>query len=459
LDELEQEQASKIGAYSIQLPYVERKPQVLSYFENRNVSINESALQFAFKALTTRMPRNLYPVSVLDAYVNMPKGTNQGAPFFSANEKYREGSLRLAQEVVSNGYSSYRKDDPCLLYWRGQPRGIGESPKQRTVWGYPHWITILELTIQMALLKELKVLPEFSAWVSGDRVADTVTSMFGRAKGIALLSVDFSGFDASVPQRVVEVAFDVLRYSFHPSAHKLIDLIEERFLNIGLWTPEGILLDRKGAVPSGSGETNLIDSICHMLIAEYVGYFLRNEVSYTVQGDDGVWQFRRPWQLDEVSSIVGDFGMVISSDKGGVNADAVYFLQNIHLSSYRISGKCVGIRPILRVLNGMMSYERLSKSWTSYDDTIRWFQQCEAAKYHPKFHELAKFLYDHDKYSRSMTATEIVHRGGGLGKIARDLKQDSFPYGKAPLSGLYEYRIVQELASIRDEGTATRSVA
>jgi len=346
-----------------------------------------------------------------------------------------------------------------MLYWRGQPKGIGKDPKQRTVWGYSHVMTVLELMIQMALLDALKGRPEFCAWVNADRVADVLTALLHNANQ-EVLSVDFSGFDASVPSEFIHAAFDLIRLSFQPSAGKLIDLIEDCFLHCKLITPEGILTGRDGAVPSGSGLTNLVDSLVQMLIAHYVAWLTRNEISAITQGDDGIWNFRRPWDLDEVAAIVDEIGMTISSDKGGVSKEVLYFLQNVHSADYTVNGIVVGVRPIMRVLNGMMSYERLTKAWTSYDDTVRWWQQAESAKYHPKFLELAKFLYDHDLYSRTLSATQVVHRGGGIAKIARDLKQDSFPYGKAPLNGLRDFRIVKELSRLRSEmGQLTRSVA
>jgi len=447
LNDLELDQATKIGSFSIQLPYWERKDEVHKYFSEKRVNMSSGGLSYGFDRLMELMPRNLEPVSVLTAYDNMPKGTNMGAPFFSSSDDARLESFKLAKRAIDEGFPV--SGDPCVLFWRGQSKGLGQVPKQRTVWGYPHWITILELMLQMALLSELKPLIEFSAWTSGDQVNEVITAFLNEASQ-PILSVDFSGYDASVPEELIRLAFEAIRRSFVPSARRLIDFVEDRFLNIGLLTPEGILIGRSGSVPSGSGLTNLVDGLVQIMIAHYCAWSNRNELLHTtVQGDDGVWVFKRPFDLKDISLAAAELGVSLNDDKGGMSHENVYYLQNVHSSRYRISGRAVGVRPLMRILNGMLSYERLSSPWTGFDDTIRWFQQAEAGKYHPHFIVLADFLYRHDVYSRTMDVTTIVRKGGGLEKVSRDLKESSFPYGKAPLSKLAMFRIVRELDGLR----------
>jgi len=450
LDELEREQFEKIGPYSIQQPFEDRLPTVEAYFGNKDESrMDQEGLDYAFDQLMKIMPtRRIEPIDAYDAFLNMPHGTNLGAPFFTSDNSARDAVLELAEMVIDSGF---RLDfgDPCSLYSRTQPRGYHEIPKQRVVWGYPHYITIIELMIQMALLPYLSSKIEFSAWNVSETVDVAVTYIMGKAT-TDIISVDFSSFDQSVNETLIHMAFDAIRAVFTTRSESLIDYVESQFLNIGLMTPIGIFVDRQGSVPSGSGLTNLIDSFVHIIAAHYCAYMTRNEVSLlVVQGDDGIWLMRRPFEFDDIRSAAADLGLTLNDDKGGLSRENVYFLQNLHSLSYTVNGLNVGVRPIMRSLNGMLSYERLTKPWTAYDDTVRWLQQAESCKYHPKFPALANFLYTHDMFIQNMDLTTILRKGGGIGRIESDLKQSGFPYGKSPLSGIMQFAVVRQIDQLK----------
>jgi hypothetical protein len=449
LDEAEIAQAAKIGAYSYMLPWVERIPTANAYFAQSGTSINQDALRIAVERVARRLPRNLSPVSLDTAYQGMPKGTNLGGPFFTSDERYRPIVLQLAKDIEDNGYRS-APNDPCIVYFRGQPRGIGLISKNRIVWGYPHWLTLLELQLQEAALPLLRLLPEFVAWNRPDDIDEVITSVIDSARG-QILSVDFSGYDASVPEVLIRAAFGLIRRMFNGDEQttRLINLVEERFIHISLLCPDGI---RAGShsVPSGSAETNWIDGFIQMILWEYVSVMLNLPIrSITVQGDDGVVDFSGQWYLDTLEGIVSDFGMQVSADKGGISHDQVMFLQNIHSRQYRLGGRYVHIRPIMRILNAMMSQERFTKGWTGLMHTWRWMQQVEIGKNHPKFKLLVEFLYDRDRTMHTMWLDDFVHQSGGVKTAERLLKQRSFPYGKEALSGWKEWHVTAMLKELQ----------
>jgi len=447
--EVERQQAEKIGPYSIRLPYDERIADIKRYWSQANTE-DSVFLKAGFEKFIKRLPRGLKPTTVAYAYSQMPNGTNLGAPFFTSDARYRDDVFEIARDVTESDYEFSRRD-PAILFWRGQPRGLKEIPKQRVVWGYPHWLTILELQLQEAALPALQALPMFSAWVSSDRVDKSISKIISQA-GQDILSVDFSGFDASVPKILIQYAFEAVRYMFDASAHRLIDFVEQQFLHMQLLTPAGIWSGRDGGIPSGSGVTNWIGSFCqgigHQSVATRLGYLIRRML---LQGDDGVVDFDSPWSPVEYEQQWFDmFGMQMSATKGGVSRDTVYYLQNVHTTKYRPDGFTRGVRPIMRVLNGMLSYEQpVSQDWSGADDTIRWWQQGQNSKWHPKLQFLAEFLYDNDFYSRDYEPDQVVALAGGLPEVKSALKQDGFPYGKEPLEGLNEFRFVQEIQRIR----------
>lgn len=446
LDEAEEEQRIKLGAYSIMAPWEMRRPDVMKYFYQAEANVDIGAFRRTLQVIGDSMPSGLRALSLDQAYNEMPKGTNLGAPFFTSNDEFRPLTLELAKRYMSEKFRNGQVD-PCLLYWRGQPRGIGQASKNRTVWGYPHWITILELSLQTPMLQRLRSNDWFAAWSGLNNVDRVVTNIFDDARQ-PLLSVDFSGFDASVPAMLIEGAFWLIRRMFDANALSQINFVEDRFMHIDLFTPEGIWSDRSAGVPSGSGLTNLVDSLIQIIIWYYYALTTGNRIrGLTVQGDDGVVSFDGPWSLDEIIDHIREtWGMRVSDDKGGVSTSSVNFLQNIHLINYRPDGLSRHVRPIERVLNGMMSYERLTRGWNGYMDTLRWWQQAENAEWHPKFNTLVNFLWEHDKYSRSLNVSTVLARAGGLDKVQRVLKEPSFPYGKKPIAGLATYRIVTELA-------------
>jgi len=450
LNDAEQAQFERIGSYSQMVPYVDREEQVHSYFTRSVVEVNIDALIYARRRFRSIFQfNNLIPTSLHTAFRNMPKGTNLGGPFYSSDRSYYDEMFEIAQDLERDHWSGNIMD-PALLYWRGQPRGLGELPKQRTVWGFPHYLTIAELSVQEVLLQKLRPMYQFAAWNNPKRVSEVVTWMLSGASD-QILSVDFSGYDASVPSLLIDEVFDVIEELFQDAYIPLIEFLRRSFLNIELLTPEGILSGRSGAIPSGSGLTNLVGGMIQLFAFEYISHRMDNVVlMHTVQGDDGVVIFHKPWDIEDVAGYAKEIGLTISTDKRTVSSVVVTFLQNVYHIDYRVRGLNEGVRPIMRVLNGMMSYERLvSQSWNGFLDSLRWYQQCENSRYHPNFMALARFLFAHDRLSRSYTANQILQKAGGIRKAESVLKQPAFPFGKTSLRGLDNFTIVRALAHLR----------
>lgn len=454
LDDVERDRMEGIGPYSIMLPYNDRKPQVYQYFEQKtSIHYSPEALDIATEYVSSLIRSQLHSVSPDVAFADMPRGTNLGHPFYSSDfSEYGMATLEMARALIRGGFND-PVIPPCLLYWRGQPRGLDEITKQRTVWGFSHIVTILELMLQIPMLHALRKRHEFAAWVSTAAVDEVATNILDTAEN-DILSVDFSGFDASVNEILIHRVFDIIRNWFSTREIRLIDYVENVFLTTGLLTPEGILVDRHGGVPSGSGLTNLIDSLVQLLAFHYFASLRRNEVMIsTVQGDDGVYSFTRRWELEDVQYVLGNLGLKVSSDKGGVSRDRVYYLQNVHSKDYRIDGVSVGVRPAFKVLNGMLSYERFHKHWEAADDTLRWRQQLFAAFRHPAFVKLVGWLYDNDRLS-NLTIKQLVKLGGGRERVESALELKAFPYGKPTLSDMASSPVEIELQHLRDRSRA-----
>jgi len=451
IDQFEVEQAEKIGAYSIMAPYADRRESVNVYFSQNVPSVNSAALRRAVELVSSNHPlHSLRPLSLESVLKVMPKGTNLGAPFFTNDEELIPDVLERSRSAMRDRFRSREwSEDPCMLYWRGQPKGIGLPSKNRVVWGYPHWITLLEIAFQRPFQNALLHLPQHAAWVSLDQVDYVMTGLLDRAQH-EILSVDFSSFDASVPRLFIDIAFEMVRRAFVHESHYIINFIQDRFLHIPIWTPDGIVTGRDGGVPSGSGFTNLIDTLVQELWWTYYSVLTGNRIKDACyQGDDGVVSFTGVWNLDNVIDAAATIGLTVNADKGGVSRSSLKFLQNIHLVDYRPDGLCRHVRPCMRALNGMMSYERfMGREWNGYMDSLRWYQQVENCKWHPRFASLVKFLYEQDEYSRKYSVDVIVKRAGGLETAESVMKQSQFVYGKEPLSGLRVFKTIQMIEDL-----------
>jgi hypothetical protein len=450
LDEAELEQRGKIGPFSIMLPYEQRKDQVHSYFEQGVPMLDPEAAEYATKRLLDLVPfHSLVPISLEDAFDQMPNNTNLGWPWMTSDKEYRPMVLERARTIKASGYQQSVLD-PAMLFWRGQPRGLNEPPKQRTVWGFPHAYTLMELSLQKPILHELIRYSDFSAWVGSDAVDMAITILLKEAK-FPVLSVDFSGYDASVPGAIIREVFRVIKMWFKTRYTPLIEFVERVFLEIPLATPEGVLVGRSGGIPSGDGMTNTMGGLIQKWSFHYAAHRMRNSIrEHLVQGDDGVVSFAQAWNPDDLEDImISELCLRISAEKGAISRDRVVYLQNHHSLDYLVDDLAVGVRPIFRVLNGAMSYERLRRGgWTGYADTIRWIQQWENARHHPSFPEFVELLVSWDKFLRELPIDLILKRAGGLEKIESLLGDKSFPFGKEPISRVNEFATVRLIRKI-----------
>jgi len=105
LDEAELEQRGKIGPFSIMLPYEQRKDQVHSYFEQGVPMLDPEAAEYATKRLLDLVPfHSLVPISLEDAFDQMPNNTNLGWPWMTSDKEYRPMVLERARTIKASGY-------------------------------------------------------------------------------------------------------------------------------------------------------------------------------------------------------------------------------------------------------------------------------------------------------------------------------------------------------------------
>jgi len=151
------------------------------------------------------------------------------------------------------------------------------------------------------------------------------------------ISCDFSKFDSSISNVLMSKAFDVLRALYCTSDKYcyeclVLTYIESYFKETMMVLPNGSIIQKKGGLPSGSGLTSIIGSICNFVALDHAcrhitGGVLGTHYDIAVCGDDAVVGIKSQMPsrrfpisgdafLRELSNdLRSEFGMELSLDK------------------------------------------------------------------------------------------------------------------------------------------------
>jgi hypothetical protein len=397
IKKLERQEANKLGPSSIRLPFELREADLLNYFYHIDITPNEAALDYASLILMRLLPLfNLRPISLSRAAEKSDKTTQWGLPWWMKGSEIQEETIALAAEILEKEECSI----PCVLGWRGQFSGFWIS-KQRILWLFPHCISLIEKTFFDVLLPLFQSKSEFCMLLSHEAATVVITRLLILAdkNGTRCIGIDFKGFDASIQRLLINIVFQAIANWFQKNQYTKVMFLCDYFATCSILTPRGIYTGRNGSVPSGSGLTNLVDSLVQYLLFHYVTYGLDPDpdAGCTLMGDDGVW-YHRELTLDRVVRKVKELGIICNPDKVYHEYRSVSFCQNIYSLEHMSSGLANGIRSTVRCLNGMSSYEYPVRTVTleeynSYN-AIRWIMQLENCKHHPHFEELVIFAME-----------------------------------------------------------------
>lgn len=410
----------------------------------------------------------MVPLDLEDAVHQFFGRTGMGFPEFVSDREYLYRYYTLSAAIRGNGYQlADAQKYPAVIGTRTQASGPGLMAKARAVFQMSRVIGNLEKCIQAVVFKALRWLPTFSAWGGRHYVDVSVTRFMTRSPG-KVLSLDFSNFDATVPFEVIDRVFTILRRWFVPAARPLITFCQESFKRSGIIVPgayrEGAA--RLGGIPSGSVMTNLIGSLVNLWVIAYSAHRCGGRiVDATVQGDDGLYRFRGIHDVKPLADVLySELGMVMSTDhmKSLYSDRDVHYLQMVHSRDYVRGGLCVGVRPLMHVLNGALSREsmqvkkgkpgvnptELSDGWNGLFHTVRWLQQWENASYHPKFDEACKWLYSKDLNLPIVMDAILRNDDAFLAAAEKALSNGSSSYGKVPVRSLLWSRVVAVLSEL-----------
>lgn len=424
-------------------------------------SSSQAATRVVFEKLQS-IRRNasylgLTPVSLGEASASFEGRTGLGWPYCSSKVEYLGDCLKysgsLLDRIIGMRSMSTNSELPFIMGTRSSPTRQGEDPKWRIISQDSRVMANILKMFQMPVTLASIGCKHFEAWTGKRAVDSAVTRLLDQGW---CLSVDFQNFDATVPAHVVHCVFGLIQRMFGPEqwVARVFRYAEEHFLTSPLVTPTGLITGRTKGIPSGSNFTNLVGSLANIWVIAYGAHRLGYSVAdCTVQGDDGVYVFRNNYgtqaiDIEALADVIhSDLGMRMHPDKQFYAPNEVHFLQNVHRKSYTEGGLCVGIRPIMRVLSGMLSYDRHVSGWNGYLDTIRWWQQLENASAHPKFRNICAWLLERDKHSRH-SVESLVSKAGGWKHVTQVLGGRTEWNNKVPLASLANSRTAMEMSRL-----------
>lgn len=384
LENLEQGNKSKLGPRSIAKPWKDRLPTLLDYFEHQEDPQNRH-LTFPNDL------KNIYrPLELKQGVKYLKNDTNSGLPFYTRKSNVKD-------RLISEFRYLLNREDPCILFTRTQ-----EGGKTRNVWGYPIADTLNETLYYQPLLAHQSKESYRSALLGPDIVDRRVTDIMNSVsvdKSLVLISIDFSAYDASVGFNLQSKVFDHIKSLFQKPYHSSLDYVSNRFNNISIVTPSGVLSGGHG-VPSGATFTNEVDSLCQYLVAYNSGTLING--LYQIQGDDGLYAINEN-NSDTLINCFKLAGLKVNEGKSGISRDHCTYLQRLYDYKYRSNGLIGGIYSLYRALNRIIYQERYS-NFMDYSlkgsdyYSIRTICILENCKYHPLFKEFVKYISGKDKY-------------------------------------------------------------
>nr|QQM16318.1 putative replicase [Tatsystermes virus] len=260
-----------------------------------------------------------------------------------------------------------------------------------------------------------------------------------KAKQQAVLSGDYSGFDASIPPEGIVAAGRIVGRWVSDGTPMCEQLARSMAYHCQLITPNKIWDEQPSSMKSGSGFTNLGDSLWNLMMLRYgheIGNYKIEQVM--VQGDD-FNLFGDGVTPESVSDAVGVLGAVLHPDKQMFQIGVSRYLQRLNFH-----GRIGGVASVFRTLGHVMSYESMTynkKEWNWATDIIRARMQIENTVFSPFFENLVSLVADGDKYrlgtgyspsellSKAKSGIEVILRSMGAynkGTVTEKSAEETF---------------------------------
>jgi len=437
----------------------------LQYYTPRDHSVHQAAMAYAIEKVMGLYPRwqpRLRVIPLEDAAVLLRDDTSSGYPRMVGSPENLHYSYLEAFRLQECGYPlSEASYYPNVATLRTSAQGPYKRAKPRALSITSMVIRILEKMFQVPVQRMLRHTVALASYEGQARVNSEMTTMFQSLPDEWKVSVDYTQFDCKCPFEVIDAVFFILEHWCESNAVPLVRFCCEAFKRSGHYLPFDVYRDgseRTGGVPSGSVNTNLVDSLGNLICFHYA-CFRHGNGAYvkwaTVCGDDAVVVLHNVADFKSIARIMFDeLGMVIkfTPDKSMVSRDEVVFLQMHHdMDWLHTHGSVPGVRPVSRAFIGMTGHERPparkrsreGDPWKGLYNTFRWLMQIEPCSYHPKFEQICSWyaMLDED----ILRVLDMIVRGDSEVSVASSVLNASEGPGVVSLRSFRKSLVVSEL--------------
>lgn len=350
--------------------------------------LDHEGLSWAKMALThylfgTYRP-NFRPATVDAAEDSLIRNTNSGLPWFSRRSEVRREARELAAKALRS------EIDPSMnMYVVGRrSKPSDEGTEQRIIYMASYAANIVEKAVVLPIVTALTSSPVFPY---GGLPAINVKINDMLRQGLNFLSFDASRFDRNVSESQLLLARELVSGWFHPSSRYVVDLAFSFMLNAKVVLPWGIV-DKPFGVKSGSGLTNLVDSLLNLLaLADHTGHsdsYVKQLSNTIVNGDDMItpFLFRDTQQLEDYYK--ANFSWFVNGQKQWISKTDALFSGHL----YRFErGKFEWYRPFWRFARGMFFPERAHRVG-SLGETLIAISKLHTLETNPAFKETVNHI-------------------------------------------------------------------
>jgi len=363
------------------------------YSTPKLVKWNEQSFGFAWRRLTQLFRPiigKLQPLDLSEVTVKLDKSA--GYPSFSKKREVIDHELGLSKAI----WKGVKKPFPCVGFHRTQEN------KTRLVWGYPLTMTLLEGVFAQPAYDGLiqSGITEIAFGYSSLAISANVNAFSWHEKQ---LCIDWSSYDATIPARLLNMAFKLIRSLFvrlDKKHRKLFDLVKSYYLTCPILMPDGyIYYGKRRGTPSGSWFTNLVNSVVQIFLIYYLchrgGLYVEKLM---VLGDDAIIGLPHFPNLRVLESEASKLGMSLNKMKQSVSSGRPHFLGHYY-------DRIVPDRPVKESIQRLVAPER-PKGFKDFDDYLQYLldKSRALAVDNPKFTgfclEMWAYLSDEFKLDR-----------------------------------------------------------
>lgn len=408
LYQFEQDMRSKVGPLSYQLPLCKRYESIDKYYTDVQQPAKEMNTT-AVKAVISEWKRSkgLNPRSLDQTIKRMKLSTNSGNPYFmkrrDAISEMHTGELLKVNDKTIQVIDQTAWNTCAVLGWRGQEGGPSiKDVKQRVVWMFPLLINIIELSVYQVLIETAQRFNYLPAYVSMDAVDTCITKLMdSKGRNDLIMCTDFTSFDTHFNAALQTASKHIIEATFTRSElmDKWMEVVYPIKYNIDLLCDPNTILTGSHGMGSGSGGTNLDESLAHRALQYEAAMSQRERLNIysTCLGDDGILSYPH-LNPDKVIESYTSHGLEMNPDKQDVSPDECIYLRRWHHYNYRVDGRCVGVYSTMRALGRLRYQERYYDKWSAKMVALRQLSILENIKFHPMRDQFVKFCMKRDRY-------------------------------------------------------------